>query len=593
VVLYEVLTGRRPFAGESGLIILRSILDDEPARPSALRESLPAVLDQIVSKVLAKDPSARYQCVHDLLVDLQGIRERKVLPSARQSGSSKTNPAYGNSARTVQPRLILGVVAMVLAGLAVAYWVASRSRPSALGTLPRIEALAVLPLTNLSGDAAQEYFAEGMTDALTNDLAQIGALRVISRYSAMQFKGTKKALPQIAQQLNVDAVVGGSVLRSGNRVRITAELIQASTDRHLWAGTYERNLGDILDLQNEVALAIVREIQTKLTPREQGRLARNRTVNPAAYEAYLRGRIYWDTYSAESLLKSIEYFEQAIKLDPGYAAANAGLATSWGALEYSGAATREEARPKALEAASKALAMDDSVAEAHVAIAMVRAVEWDWAAAEAEIKKALQLNPGSAQAHLSYSNQLRHRGRREESIAEAKRAQELDPLSPMTNEVVANAYVGARQFGLAIEHYQRTLQLDPNRSNTHYLLGWAYSYNGMHDKGVEEIQRSLTLDGVDPSLSADLAYIYAVLGNKSKAHKILERLQNQSKLPVPPEHFVLIYTGLGDEDEVFVWLEKAYQQHSGMMTWLKVDPRFDRLRPDARFQELMRRVGLI
>jgi tetratricopeptide (TPR) repeat protein len=410
----------------------------------------------------------------------------------------------------------------------------------------------------------------------------------------MQFKGTRKPLPEIAQQLKVDAVVGGSVLRSGNRVRITAELIQTSTDRHLWAGTYERNLGDILDLQNEVALAIVREIQTKLTPQEQGRLARSRPVNPAAYEAYLRGRICWETYTQDALLKGVEYFEQAIKLDPGYAAAYAGLATTWAGLEKIGAARPEEAHPKAQAAASKAMEMDDSLAEVHWAMAELRAEEWDWGAAEKEDKKAFELNPGYALAHVSYSNQLRHLGRIDESIAEAKRAQELDPLSPMTNEVLANTYLSARQYGPAIEHYRKTLQVDPNRSSAHNFLGKAYFYSGMHDKGIEEIQESLALDGDSPNLSPDLAYMYSVLGRKSEARKILQRVLTLSKqAPVHPGLIALIYASLGEKEEALAWLERAYQERSELMVWLKVDPRFDGLRPDPRFQDLMRRVGLI
>jgi TolB-like protein/Flp pilus assembly protein TadD len=588
VVLYEMSTGHRPFSGATPGEIIVSIAHDQPQAIS-INDKVPTEFERIILKCLEKNRANRYQSANELAVDLQNVQRDC------QKRSALPKPLTERWLDHARPIAIAGLVVAALGLLSLGmyrtgWW------PPWLGAGPsaRIEALAVLPLENLSGDPAQEYFSDGMTDALIADLAQIRALRVISRTSVMQFKRTKKLLPEITRQLKVDAVIEGSVVRSGNRVRITAELIQASTDRHLWAHTYEGNLGDILDLQNEVAKAIATEVRAQVTPQEQGRLAHSRTVNPSAYETYLRGRIYWDTYSTESLWKSIEYFEQAIKLDPGYAAAYAGLATSWAGLGYSGAATREEARPKALEAAGKALAMDDSVAEAHVAIAMMRVVEWDWAAAETELKKALQLNPGSVQAHESYSNELRHSGRREESIAEAKRAQELDPLSPMANEVVANAYVGARQFGLAIEQYQKTLQLDHNRSNTHYHLGWAYFYSGMRDKGVEEIQKSLAIDGADPSFSADLAYIYALLGDKSEAQRILGRLQRLSKTtPVAAEHFVFIYTGLGDDNEVFVWLEKAYEQHSRIMTWLKVDPRFDRLRPDPRFQELTRRVGLI
>ena len=492
--------------------------------------------------------------------------------------------------RGLRPGVVLGLVAAALIMmLPVLYWRGVRVTLPGVGS-PRIKALAVLPLANLSGDPAQEYFADGMTEALTADLAQIGALRVISRTSVMQFKGTKKALPEIAGQLRVDAVVLGSVALSGRRMRITAELIRASTDQHLWAMTYERDLGDILDLQNEFARTIASEIQAKLTPQEQGRLASKHAVKADAYEAYLKGRYYWNTFTPEALSKSIGYFDLAIKLDPNYAAAYAGLADAYLALQYTGADPPEEVHPKALEAAIKSLQLDDSLAEAHAVMATAKAREWDWTAAERESKKAFELNPGSARAHWSYSNQLRQRGRAQDSIAEARRALELDPLSPLTNEVLADAYRSARQYDLAIQQYRKTLELYPNQSAARDSLGWAYVYKGMYDQGMEEIRNSY---GEDPGISPELAYIYAVRGNQGKARKILERLLSVSKqVPIEPAHFALIYAGLGMKDEALVMLEHAYRQHSSMMAWLKVDPRFDSLRADPRFQDLMRRVGL-
>jgi serine/threonine protein kinase/tetratricopeptide (TPR) repeat protein len=592
VVLYEILSGRRPFQGSSGLVVMRSILDDQPEPLSALRESLPAELDRISAKALKKDPAERYQSAGELVTDLQAVRDGKASQGGQQTSYSAAKTDVRDPKRAFQISLILGMAAGLLALVLLTWMRSTRPSPS---TVPRVEALAVLPLANLSGDAAQEYFADGMTDALINDLAQIGTLRVISRTSVMQFKGTTKLLPEIARQLRVDAVVEGSMLRSGNRVRITAELIQASTDRHLWAATYERDMGDVLDLQNEVALAIVREIQAKLTPEEQGRLSRSRAVNPVAYEAYLKGRISWEKYTEEGLTQSIEYFEQAIKEDPGYAAAYAGLSISWASLQYIGAALPEDAHPRASEAARKALALDDSVAEAHAAMGMVlSAGEWNWVAGEQESKNAIRLNPGYTPARVSYSNQLRHRGRTEESVAEAKHAQELDPLSALANEVVANAYKDARQYDLAIEYYQKAIQLEPNRSVAHNLLGWAYFYNGMHDKSIEEIKKDLALDGIDAGLSPDLAFIYSALGRKDEAQKILQRLLALSKqAPVQPGYIALTYIAVGKNDLAMVWLEKAYEQHSQMMTWLKVDPRFDTLRADPRFQDMMRRVGLI
>ena len=462
------------------------------------------------------------------------------------------------------------------------------------GAEAHIEGMAVLPLENLSGDPAQEYFADGMTEALTADLAQIGALRVIARASVMQYKGTKQPLAQIAERLNVEAVVSGSVLRSGDRVRITAALIRAATGQQLWAKSYERSLGDVLDLQNEVARAIAVEVQAKVTAQEQIRLARSHPVNADAYDAYLKGRYYYNRFTVDGFSKSIDYFDEAIKLDPDYAAAYAGLADALASLEQIGAARPEDVHPKALDAASKALQMDDALPEAHAAMASVRANDWERSTAEREAKRAIELNPGFPLAHLYYSNMLRHLGRRAESIAEAKRALELDPLSPLTNEELADAHLSAREYDAAIDQYQKTLELYPDQAAPRDSLGWAYVYKGMYERGMEEIRKSIALYGEDPSLSPELAFIYGTTGRKGEAQKILDRLLSASKTaPVEAHHFALIYTGIGKKDEAFAWLEKAYEQHSPMMAWLGVDQRFDSLREEPRFQDLLRRVGLL
>jgi TolB-like protein/DNA-binding winged helix-turn-helix (wHTH) protein/Flp pilus assembly protein TadD len=449
--------------------------------------------------------------------------------------------------------------------------------------------LAVLPLTNLSGDPSQEYFADGITEALTADLAQIGSLDVTSRSSAMQYKNTKTPLPEIARRLHVEAVITGSVTRSGGRVRIIAELTHATTERRLWTRTYERSLTDILDLQSEVARAIAGEVQAELTPRELGRLARNRAVTSDAYEAYLKGRHYWNQYSADAMWKSLGYFDQATKLDPGYAEAFAGMADAWLLLEHMGAAVPEDAHPKALQAASTALRIDKDLAEAHCSMASVRAHEWDWDAAERECLKAFALNPHYSLSYSRYSNQLRHRGHGEESITQAKRAVELDPLSPWANSALGDAYRSARQYDLAIGQYQKTLDLFPDQSVPRDSLGWCYVYKGMYERGMQEIHKS----GEDPEISPELAFVEAMRGNKAKAEQVLKRLLSMSQsAQVAPHHFALIYAGLERTDDALASLEKAYQQHSSMMYWLKVDPRFDRLRPDPRFQDLMHRVGL-
>ena len=586
VVLYEMTTGRRPFSGATASETIVQIVRDAPETISRLVREAPAELERIIRKCLEKDPERRYQTARELLVDVKNLK-RDLEPS----GQPRTTPAPEPPRRL--GRFVFPGVAVIV-GLVLALYFARGWRWPPWGAAPgRIESLAVLPLANLSGDPAQEYFADGMTDALIADLAQIGALRVISRTSIMQFKATQKPLPEIAQQLRVDAVIEGSVVRSGQRVRIAAKLIQAKGETQLWARTYERDLGDILTLQNELARTIAGEIRVRVTAEERGRLARVRSVHPQAFDAYLKGWYFWGQFTEDAFRKGIEQFEEAIRLDPGYAAAYAGLGECWQALEFIGAAPYEEARVKVLEAATKAVQLDDLLAEAHAVMSAARAMEWDWAAGEKEFRRAIELNPGDARAHLFATTQLRHLGRREESIAEAKRALELDPLALMSNEGLSDAYLSAQQYDAAIQQCRRTLDLYPNHSASHYEMGWAYVYKGMYQEGIAEIEKSIQLDGDDLNLSPDLAYIYAVEGKRGEAQKILDRLLEVSKqAPVSPGHMGLIYIGLGKKDEALSWLEKAYEQHSPIMTWLKVDPRFDPLREEPRFRELLRRVGL-
>ncbi len=588
VVLYEMTTGRLPFSGATASETIVQIVRDPPETISSLVPEVPAELERIIRKCLEKDPERRYQTARELLVDVKNLKR-----DLEQSGQALI-PSAARPASRVRRFAFPGLAAAALLTLLVAVYLVGWRKWLPWTAAPgRIESLAVLPLANLSGDPAQEYFADGMTDALIADLAQIRALRVISRTSVMQFKGTRKSLPEIAQQLRVDAVVEGSVLRSGQRVRIAAKLIRPAGETQLWASTYERDLGDILTLQNELARTIAGEIQVRVTVEEQGRLARARSVHPQAFDAYLKGWYFWSQFTEETFRKGIEQFEEAIRLDPGYAAAYAGLAEGWQALNYIGAAPYEEARPKALEAASKALQLDDQLAEAHAVISVIRAMEWDWPAAEKEFRRAIELNPGFVQAHLFATTQLRHLGRREESIAEAKRALELDPLALLSNGGLSDAYLSARQYDSTIQQCRRTLDLYPNHSESHYEMGWAYVYKQMYQEGIAEIEKSIQLDGDDPNLSPDLAYIYALQGKKGETLKILDRLLELSKqVPVSPGHMGLIYVSLGKKDEALTWLEKAYEQHSPMMPWLKVDPRFDPLREEPRFRELLRRVGL-
>lgn len=568
VVLYEMSTGSLPFKGDTTPEMIVQITHGDPP-PIASRSSRgPAGLQHVIRKCLAKDRERRYQTTGELIADLKKLHQ----------------------GRTLYPRRRFLAVAAVAALLALLAAVWSRL-PQFSG--PHITRLAVLPLSNLSNDAEQEYFADGMTDLLIADLAQIGALRVISRTSVMQFKGTKKTLPEIAKELGVGHIVTAQVMKSGGRVRIIAGLVDGATDQHIWANTYERELSDVLTLQGEVARAIADEVRARLTPQEAGRLARRRKIDPAALDAYLLGHYHWDRYTAESLAKSIEYFEQATKLDPDYAAAYSGLAESRAGLFQMGASPWEDTIPQAKQDVAKALSLDDSSAEAHQASGFIHYLEWDWKGAEEETKKAIRYNPAFSNIYVLQCNILRHLGRAEESIAAAKRGLEVDPLAMITNQMLGNAYVNARRYDLAIAQFQKALELHPDDSTLLHHLGWAYLYSGQSDKGLAAMEKSSKLERGDERLDPYLAYIHAVTGRQKEARETLSRLLELAKeYPVQPL-IALIYVGLDERANALAWLEKAYQQHSTMMIWLKVDPRFDRIRQEPQCQDLMRRVGLI
>jgi len=462
------------------------------------------------------------------------------------------------------------------------------------GNNPPIRSLAVLPLENLTGDSAQDYFVDGMTDALTTDLAGVSSLTVISRTSAMQYKGARKPLRQIAKELNVDAIVEGSVIRSGNRVRISAQLIEAATDRHLWAGSYERDVGDILALQSEVAWAIASEIQAKLTPDEQTRLARTRLLNPAAYEALLRGRYSCAKRTESSMRKGIENLEQAIALDPDYAQAYAELSNCYRLIQFFGSVAPEESWPKAKAAAEKALELDDTLAEAHTSLAVLLwRHDWNWENSEAEFRRALQLNPNYAEAHRAYSVYLRTMGQFEEALAESNRTRELDPLSLAVNNEQAMIFYSWRKYDQAVKEGQKGIEIEPNNPQTHYVLGRAYAQLGDFPRAVAETEKAISLSGDNPVYVAALGYTYATAGDKKRARMILEELKQTSKKRyVPPYSLATIYAGLGEKDAAFAELEKAYAERSFLFPVLHLDPQLDPLRSDPRFADLVRRLRL-
>jgi TolB-like protein/DNA-binding winged helix-turn-helix (wHTH) protein/Flp pilus assembly protein TadD len=460
--------------------------------------------------------------------------------------------------------------------------------------LSTIHSLAVLPLENLSNDASQDYFADGMTDELITHLGQISAIRVISRTSAMTYKNAHKPLTEIARELNVDAVVEGSVLHSGERVRIVAQLIEVSADKQIWAESYEGDFRDTLALQSRVARSIAQQIRATLNRQEQLALAKSKVVNPDAYEAYLKGRYFWNKRTGDGLRTAIEYFNHAIEMDPTYAEAYSGLADSYalsGDWEY-GVLSPQDAFRKAKVAATKALALDDSLGEAHTSLAFALDLYgWDWDAAETEYKLAIKLSPGYATAHLWYAWHLILMGRSSEGLIELRKAESLDPLSLIISADMADALTIAHLFDEAVQQSNKTLQMDPNFAIGHYELGQAFEQKHMYDEAVAEFQKAIEISGHSGAFDSNLAHVYAVLGRKEEAIKIAKDLEaNHDKNPSAEANIALIYVGLGDQDQAMLWLNRGYEARFNPSILLR--PAFDPLRSDAQFKELLRRVGL-
>ncbi len=497
---------------------------------------------------------------------------------------------YGRR-RVFVTALVLVVILAVVFGFDLG---GVRHRLAGEPSVPRIQSIAVLPLENLSKDPEQEYFADGMTDELITNLAQISALRVISRTSAMQYKGTKKSLSEIARELHVDAVVEGTVMHSGDRVRITAQLIEASTDHHLWAASYDRDLQNVLSMQEEVTRAIVSEVRVKLTAQEQARLANMHPINPEAFQLWLKGRYYWYKLNPEGLQKAIEYFQQALEKDPAYAPAYAGLADSYNLLAFFNVFPPREVMPKAKAAAVKALELDDNLAEAHVSLGWAGfTYDLDWPAAGKYFDRAIVLNPAYPLAHSYYSLYLSALGRPEEGLTEAKRALDLDPVSPAINHYVVVQLYLARRFDEAIEQCRKTLELDPSFTPVHGTLAEVYSAKGMYREALAEYEEYSALSGGSPRSTAFVGYAHARLGQRSQAFRVLEQLRAASKQRyVPALSFAIVYVGLGEKEQAFLWLEKAYDERTNSLAYLKVQATWDPLRSDPRFADLVRRIGL-
>jgi TolB-like protein/DNA-binding winged helix-turn-helix (wHTH) protein len=536
----------------------------------------------VLRKTLGADPSGRpfietvprrgYRFAADVRADIA-----KLPAGAEQSILSSSRAGW--------------IAAVLVIVTALLWFGASRMRWWG-ATAARVESLVVLPFGNLSDDAEHDHLADSMTDALITSLGQISGLRVISRTSALTYKSTSKTVPQIARELNVDAVVEGTVQRAAGRVRMNLKLIQASTDRTLWAQSYERDPQSALELHNEIARTIASRTAVTLTARESARLAETTRVKPKAYEAYLKGRYFWNRRSEPDMRQAIENFEEALRQDPGYAPAYAGLADSY-ALYGSYGWTLPGGDPwtRAIAAAEKALELDELLADAYTSRARIALnYELDWASAGRGYRRALELNPGYANAHHWYGYYLMLSGRLKEGEAEMRRALELDPLSPIINANIGMCFYVARQYDEAIAHWRKALEMHQNYRVLHTYITTAYVGKKMYREAVAELQKSLALSGAGPSEAAILVHVYGLMGRTKEARALLSDMLSRGD--APPYYVALAYSGLGETDDAFKWLDKAFQGRAGPFNELNADPMFDALRADPRFAALLRRMGL-
>ncbi len=584
VVLYEMLTGRLPFRGEYEQAIIYSILNDEPKPIADLRPSVPIELEQLVGKALSKNPDARYQHVDEIQVGLKNLQR------GFKTSKIKAPPPKATTLRIKRRWLFAGVALfVVLLVAAISLNLLQRTKPKA-----RPASIAVLPFVNMSTDAEKEYFSDGMTEELINALAKVKGLNVVARTSVFQFKGKAYDIRKIGEQLNVSAVLEGSVRKAGDKMRITAQLINVADGYHLWSESFEEStVQNIFAIQDGIARAIVDNLQIALAGNPEGKLVKPPTENLEAYDLYLKGRFFWNKRTSEGLQQGRQYFEQAVAKDPAYALAYAGLADSYLLLGQFAFLSPQEAFPKASAAASKALEMNNELAEAHSSLAYVKMLyEWDWQAAEREFRRAIELNPSYATAYQWYAEYLAAMDRFNEALVAIERARELDPLSLIINSVEGYIFLLNSLSELAIERYRQVIAMDPNFP-TYAYLARAYLQKGEYEEAIAEIQKEINLFGRKPVTLALQAYAYNLTGKVNEALKLRDELEEQARHTyVDPYHMAVLYSGLRDNEHAIRWLQKASEEHSGFSLFVKVDPFLDGLHSDARFTALLKKVHL-
>jgi len=578
-VLYELYTGHPPFEQKLFTALVNDILHKEPIPPSHLKPGISPRLESLILRCLEKAPEKRYQSAREL--------QRAIHRVATAAPVSRIEAWFSGR----RPWSVAAVVAIVVLGAALGWYGKYRMDTRAAYGVPKIQSLAVLPFSNLSGDSQQEYLAEGITDFLITDLGQMGtAQRIISRTSVMQYKTERAPLREIARQLKVDAVIEGAVLRSGHSLEVTARLVNAADDRQLWSHHYESEFRDLLTMERELTLAIAREINANLSASDRARLAAPPAVEPAAQEAYLKAE-YLRFGTSEQRAKAREYFQEAIRTDPKYAPAYAGLSDSyWNDISQ----PSSESMPKAREYAQKAVNIDESFAHGHTALATVEFYgDWDWAGADREYQRALELNPNDAEAHRMYSVFLAAMGRPDEALSQILSAQELDPLYIANYTTAGWDLYCARRFDRAIQQCQRGLELAPNDRDPHACFSYSYLGKHQYKQAIEESKKAWTLSGEETVWAVLLGRAYALGGDTTEARQILADVLRKSESGYVPPYFIAsLYVSVVDLENAFQWLDKAYKQRDPYLAGIKVDPAVDPLRSDARFQELSQRMRL-
>ncbi len=579
VMMYEMLAGWAPFRGDVEAALLYSIVNQDPEAVTALRPDVPIELERVVMRSLAKDPEKRYASADHLLGELKNIQTHQDLLRTRGRWS-----LWRMRHRPVVRAAAFVLIAVAAAIAAIRFWP---------GRAEAIDSVAVLPLDNVSGDPEQEYFVDGMTDELIGQLGKVQALTVISRTSSMRYKNVEKPLPEIARELHVGSVLEGSVRREGDRVRISLRLVDARKDKSLWSDTYDMTMAGVFAMQTEVGKKVVQALRATLAPGERDRLEVKPQVNAEAYQLYLKGVFYSNKLAENETWKAIDYFEQALDLDPNYAAAYAGLARAYRLLSIYGHASPEETYPKAKENALKALRLDESLAMAHWALGMLCFFDWDWRSGGKEIERAIELEPNNALIRAGYAGFFWYMNRANDAVVQQKRAVELDPLDVATLQNLGETFYYARRYDEAIKASLQTIEMDSTFPQAHMFLGMAYAAKGMRKEAVEALDRDMEISGgKKPEIDSWIAIGYAMAGDTVRAREIyaarveLRKSEFVSEFPLACACFAL-----GDIDRGFEWLEKGFERRDPRMSFLKIHPACDNARSDPRYAYWLKKMG--